>query len=77
MCFGKHNPDFCHTTYDGKNFETSVRSKCEHFSTDGLAIYNGSFLTTGSKIEDCYVTSEIFNIETDQWIDAPDYPFHG
>ena len=75
MCFGENNPNFCHT-YDGENFETSVRSNCDHYGTDGLAIYRGLPFTTGSNIAKCYNTSEVFDIEEKQWNFAPDYPFH-
>ena len=84
MCFGEQNPNFCHIYDGGKfpgkftpgNFETSVRSNCDHYGTDGLAIYRGLPFTTGSNIAGCYNTTEIFDIEEDQWNFSPDYPFH-
>ena len=57
MCFGDENRKFCHI-YDGKHFNISVKSKCDHFYTDGLAIYKGSPFTTGSNVPGCYKTTE-------------------
>ena len=42
----------------------------------GLANYRGMALTTGSSMSsDCYVRTEVYDFGTDQWNDAPDYPF--
>jgi hypothetical protein len=63
-------------SFDGDNFETVAASKCEHSDTYGLANYRGSPMTTGSyHNSDCYVKTEIYNFETNQWNDAPDYPY--
>ena len=63
-------------SFDGDNFETLAASKCDHEMTLGLANYRGSPMTTGSlSNSDCYVKTEIYNFETDQWNDAPDYPY--
>ena len=63
-------------SFDGDNFETVAASKCDHDYTFGLANYRGSPMTTGSyNYLDCYVKTEIYNFESNQWKDAPDYPF--
>ena len=63
-------------SFDGENFETIARSNCHHDITMGLANYRGSPMTTGSRFHsDCYVKTEVYNFETNQWNDAPDYPF--
>ena len=42
----------------------------------GLANYRGSPFVTGSQQNaGCYVRTEIYNLGTDQWNDAPDYPY--
>ena len=62
--------------FDGKSFETVASSKCDHRKTYGLANYRGSPLTTGSSNpSDCYIRTEVYNFGTQQWHDAPDYPF--
>ena len=61
-------------SFDGDNFETVALSTCGHDRTYGLANYRGSPMTTGSFYNsDCYVKTEIYNFETNQWNDAPDY----
>ena len=63
-------------SFDGENFETFALSSCDHDWTLGLANYRGSPMTTGSYyISDCYVKTEIYNLEANRWNDAPDYPF--
>ena len=63
-------------SFDGENFENAGPSKCDHVWTYGLGNYRQMALTTGSKINsDCYVRTEIYNFETNQWSDAADYPF--
>ena len=62
--------------FDGENFESIASSKCNHDFTFGLANYRGSPFVTGSQQEaGCFVRTEIYNLGTDQWNDAPDYPY--
>ena len=63
-------------SFDGDNFETIASSTCDHEWTLGLANYRGLPMTTGSYYNsDCYVETEIYNFENNQWNDAPDYPY--
>ena len=63
-------------SFDGDNFETVAASKCDHYGTNGLANYRGSPMTTGSYLNsDCYVKTEIYNFERNQWNDGTDYPY--
>ena len=66
-------------SFDGDNFETVAASTCDHDFTYGLANYRGSPMTTGSFSGqfsgDCGLKTEVYNFETNQWNDAPDYPF--
>ena len=63
-------------SFDGDNFETVAASTCQHDQTYGLANYRGSPMTTGSRYYPyCSVKTEVYNFETNQWNDAPDYPF--
>ena len=64
-------------SYDGENFVSVASTRCDHGLTFGLANYRGKALTTGSgnRYSDCYVRTEVYNLETNQWNDAPDYPF--
>ena len=51
-------------------------TKCDHGLTFGLANYQGTALTTGALFNDeCHNKTELYDFETDQWSDAPDYPF--
>ena len=63
-------------SFDGDNFENVADSTCDHDLTYALANYRGSPMTTGSRNNpDCYVKTEIYNFENNQWNDAPDYPY--
>ena len=64
-------------SFDGDNFRSPfTASKCDHDWTFGLANYRGSPMTTGSNWNsDCYVSTEIYDFETNQWNGAPAYPF--
>ena len=62
--------------YDGKTFETTANAKCQHDSTLGLANYRGKALTTGSRYSfACGNKTEIYDFESNQWDNAPEYPF--
>ena len=62
--------------FDGESFKRLASSTCDHDRTLKLAKYRGSALTTGSAgNRDCFVKSEIYDFEANQWSDAPDYPF--
>jgi len=64
-------------SFDGDNLETVAASKCYHDWTFGLANYRGSPMTTGSYFNsNCGKKTEIYNFESNQWNDAPDYPFN-
>ena len=63
-------------SFDGESFETAASSKCDHDYTFGLANYRGNALSTGSYHNTgCYVRTEVYNFGTNQWNNAPDYPF--
>ena len=63
-------------SFDGDKFETVASSKCDHGNTYGLANYRGSPMTTGSGYSsDCGTRTEIYNFASNQWNDAPDYPY--
>ena len=63
-------------SFDGIDFTSAASSNCDHQYTLGLANYKGQALTTGSiSYSACYVKSELYNFETNQWTNAPDYPF--
>ena len=63
-------------SFDGEDFELAASTECDHKNTYGLANYRGTALTTGSHSNsNCFVRTEVYNLETNQWNDAPDYPF--
>ena len=63
-------------SFDGNKFATIASSTCDHEMTHGLANYKGSAMTTGSlENSDCLVKTEIYNFDSNQWNDAPDYPY--
>ena len=64
-------------SFDGVDFTPAASTKCEHF-WGGLANYKGLALASGSYQSTdpaCYVRSELYDFNTNQWTDAPDYPF--
>ena len=61
-------------SFDGADFTAAGSSKCDH-QFAGLANYKGSALTTGSYNAECSNRTEVYNFDTDQWTDAPDFPF--
>lgn len=66
----------CFARFDGENFESLTPSKCDHDYTMGLANYRGAPFVTGSySNSDCFVRTEVYNFKTDQWNDAPNYPY--
>ena len=52
-------------------------SKYSHNWTYGLANYKGKVLTTGcgSSDSDCSFKTELFDMNTMEWSDGPDFPF--
>ena len=62
-------------SFDGVDFTSASSSNCNHRVTLGLANYKGQALTTGSDDSACYIKSELYNFETNQWTNAPDYPY--
>ena len=61
-------------SFNGADFTPAASSKCDH-RYGGLANYKGSALTTGSYVAACSNRTEVYNFDTDQWTEAPDYPF--
>ena len=75
----QHNPSF-----DGKNYQSVESSKHWHAGTGNLANYQGKALTTGcypftqfSRYGSlrCQLKTELMDIETETWLDGPDFPF--
>ena len=64
-------------SFDGDTFETVAASKCDHENTSGLANYRGSPMITGTQFNSqyCGIKTEIYNFASNQWNDAPDYPY--
>ena len=63
--------------FDGVDYQAVENSKYSHRQTFGLANYRGNALTTGCYYmnTDCSFKTEIMDMETMKWSDAPDYPF--
>ena len=62
-------------SFDGVDFTSATPTKCDHVE-GGLANYKGLALTTGTgHYTACYVRSELYNFDTNQWTDAPNYPY--
>ena len=63
-------------SFDGKFYRSVESSKYSHRQTLGLANYKNRALTTGCNTSnECYVKTELLNMETLQWSDGPDFPF--
>ena len=63
-------------SFDGDFYHSVESSKYSHLYTNGLANYKNKALTTGCHTpSECYIKTELLDMETLQWSDGPDYPF--
>ena len=64
-------------SFDGVNYQSMESSKYSHLWTYGLANYKGKAIITGcgKDYADCSLKTEIFDINTMEWSDGPDFPF--
>jgi len=63
-------------SFDGDSYDSVESSKYPHYYTRGLANYKNQALTTGCySPSECYVKTELMDMETLQWSDGPDFPF--
>ena len=63
-------------SFDGEYFHSVESSKFSHQYVLGLGNYKNQALTTGCYgSSECYVKTELFNMETLTWSDGPDFPF--
>ena len=64
-------------SFDGENYQPIESSKYRHDKTLGLANYKSKALTTGCGEDDsdCSFKTEIFDMNTMEWSDGPDFPF--
>ena len=63
-------------SFDGEEFEVAASTECDHKNTYGLANYRGMALSSGSASDSaCSARTELYDYESDQWNDAPNYPF--
>ena len=63
-------------SFDGEFFQSAGSSKYSHQITLGMAKYKGKALTSGcSDNSDCYVKTELMDMNTLSWSDGPDFPF--
>ena len=64
-------------SFDGENYQSIESSKYSHAYTFGLANYKGKALITGCYVSnaDCSFATELFDMNTMNWSDGPDFPF--
>ena len=60
--------------FDGGKFATKSESSYEHKYTYNLGSYQRAPFTTGGRSPDNLKT-EIFDQDSNLWLEAPDYPF--
>ena len=60
--------------FDGRTFINKPASNYEHKYTYNLGSYQGAPFTTGGRSPDNLKT-EIFDQNSNQWLQAADYPF--
>jgi hypothetical protein len=75
LCFSSSDVRSCHS-FDGENYQLMESSKYSHKWTDGLANYKEKALSTGCGLSntDCSFATELFDLNTMQWSDGPDFP---
>ena len=63
-------------SFDGEYYHSVEPSKYSHYYTLGLGNYKNQALTTGcADSDDCFVKTELLNMEKLTWSDGPDFPF--
>ena len=64
-------------SFDGENFTTLPDSQFSHMWTLGLGNYQGNAFTTGCDHfgKNCFNKTEILDMTTLEWSDAPDFPY--
>ena len=64
-------------SFDGENYQPIESSKHSHKWTYGLANYKEKALITGcyDNNSDCSFKTELFDMNTMNWSDGPDFPF--
>ena len=71
-------------SFDGENYQSVESSKYWHYATRNLANYQGKALTTGcypsSRYSEygaleCHLKTELMDMDTQTWLDGPDFPF--
>jgi len=78
LCFDDEHDRMCHT-FDGISYGKEDSTKWSHKRTLALGNYRGKPFTTGcyQSDDDCSFKTEILDLETRRWSDAPEYPFTG
>lgn len=62
--------------FDGEFYQSAGSSNYSHMQTMGMANYVGKALTTGcNDHSECYVKTELMDMNTLSWQNGPDYPF--
>ena len=68
--------------FNGEVYQSAGFSAYNHDFTLGMANYHGKALTTGCDYnwndgyKDCYVKTELMDMNTLAWSSGPDYPFY-
>ena len=64
-------------SFDGEDFGIVQDSHYSHLMSFGLGNYRGAAFTTGCDHygKNCFNKTEILNMQTLEWSEAPDYPF--
>ena len=63
-------------SFDGGSYKLMEASRYSHYYTLGLGNYRNKAFTTGCALSPrCSRKSEMLDLETLTWSDAPDYPF--
>ena len=64
-------------SFDGENYQSMESSKYSHGGTYGLGNYKGKVIIAGCAYDniDCSFKTELFDMNTMEWSDGPDFPF--
>ena len=63
-------------SFDGQSYQSTGLSEYSHRFTGGMANYREKALTTGCyDSSECYVKTELMDMNTLTWSSGPDFPF--
>ena len=64
------------SSFDGNLYQSAGSSSYSHYASGGMANYKGkAFITGCASPSNCFVKTELMDMDTLKWSAGPDYPF--